>query len=36
METPTGILKDDERDLIREVEAKRMDLLDEDELLALH
>lgn len=36
METLTGILKDDERDLIREVEAKRMDLLDEDELLALH
>ncbi|GAA1497193.1 hypothetical protein [Paeniglutamicibacter kerguelensis] len=36
MEAPTGILKDDELDLIREVEAERMELLDEDELLALH
>ncbi|ALV45369.1 hypothetical protein MB46_07550 [Arthrobacter alpinus] len=36
METLTGILKDTELDLIREVENKRMDLLDEDELLALH
>lgn len=36
METLLGILKDDERDLIREVEAERMELLDEDELLALH
>jgi hypothetical protein len=31
-----GILKDDERDLIREVEPERMERLDEDELLALH
>lgn len=36
MKSLTGILKDVERDLIREVEAKRMELLDEDELLALH
>lgn len=36
MEDLTGILKDDERDLIREVEAARMKLLDEDELLSLH
>lgn len=36
METLTGILKDAELDLIREVEAERMALLDEDELLALH
>ena len=36
METLTGILKDDELDLIREVEAERMESLDEDELLALH
>lgn len=36
MESLTGILKDDELDLIREVEAERMGSLDEDELLALH
>lgn len=36
MEELTGILKDQELDLIREVEAERMELLDEDELLALH
>ncbi|SEF13361.1 hypothetical protein SAMN04489740_4365 [Arthrobacter alpinus] len=36
METLTGILKDAELDLIREVEIERMGLLDEDELLALH
>ncbi|PQZ96412.1 hypothetical protein CQ018_03935 [Arthrobacter sp. MYb227] len=36
METLLGILKDDERDLIREVEDVRLALLDEDELLALH
>lgn len=36
MESPTGLLKKDELDLIREIEPKRMDALDEDELLALH
>lgn len=36
MESQLGILKDEERDLIREIESERMDLLDEDELLALH
>lgn len=36
MEALTGILKKDELDLIRELEPQRMDLLDEDELLALH
>lgn len=36
MEALTGILKKDELDLIREIEPKRMNMLDEDELLALH
>ncbi|GEL94044.1 hypothetical protein [Cellulomonas composti] len=31
-----GILKSDERDLLRETEPARMELLDEDDLIALH